>query len=137
VVLDQHAARFGSGGALVAEANGTRIEALLRLGRRDQALALLDPMALPPSRRGQEMLLTRAELRSQAGRCADALIDFDLLRGGAPAPVGAVMERVLYGRASCRARGGDVAGSRADLQSYLYLFPEGKFAAQARQALKR
>jgi hypothetical protein len=32
---------------------------------------------------------------------------------------------------------GDVAGARADLESYLTRFPDGRFAAEARATLRR
>jgi len=36
-------------------------------------------MTLPPSGRARELLATRAELRAAAGRCREALVDFDAL----------------------------------------------------------
>ena len=133
-MLDEHRARFGANGALEPEANVTRIEALLRLGRHDQALGLLDGLALTTAGVGREMLVARAELRAEKGRRAAALNDFNLLLS-ADAPPDVVSERALYGRATCRAQMGDGAGARADLEQYLARFPTGRFAAQARAAI--
>jgi len=102
-MLDEHRARFGANGALEPEANVTRIEALLRLGRHDQALGLLDGLALTTAGVGREMLVARAELRAEKGRRAAALNDFNLLLS-ADAPPDVVSERALYGRATCRRR---------------------------------
>jgi hypothetical protein len=133
-LLDEHTARFGSGGALAPEAEATRIEALVRLGRHAEALRLLDGLGPAPARR--ELRATRGELRAQAGRCAEALADFDalLVSGGAD---DAVTERAFWGRAGCRARGADADGARADLTDYLARFPRGRFAERARAALGR
>ena len=130
-MLDEHRARFGAKGALEPEANVTRIEALLRLGRHDQALGLLDGLALTTAGVGREMLVARAELRAEKGRRAAALNDFNSLLS-ADAPPDLVSERALYGRATCRAQMGDGARARADLQNYLARFPAGRFADQAR-----
>ncbi len=133
-MLDQHRARFGARGALEPEAEVTRIEALLRLGRHDQALELLDGQVLTATGVGREMLVARAELRAEKGRCGAALNDFNLLLATEAAP-DLVTERALYGRATCRAQQGDWAGARSDLEHYLTRFPSGRFANQARVAI--
>jgi tetratricopeptide (TPR) repeat protein len=133
-LFDEHARRFASGPLSVEERVG-RIEALLQLGQREQALALLDPMTLPSTGPRRDMLVTRGELRAGAGRCAEALIDFGLALTSDERS-DAAAERALYGRASCRARLGDAEGARADLTSYLTRFPSGRFAADARAALR-
>jgi len=136
VTLDEHARRFGSSGALAAEADTARIEALLRLGRHAEALVRLDGLALAPTGSRPALLAARAELRAEQGRCAAALSDFDRLLARA-GEHDAIVERALHGRASCRAQVGDVAGARADLESYLTRFPDGRFAAEARATLRR
>ena len=135
-LLDEHRHEFGAHAALAPEANATRIEALLRLGRHSQALALLDAMAPATTGVGREMLVARAELRADKGRRTAARHDFDLLllTGG---KADSVTERALYGRATCRAKMGNGAGARRDLETYLATFPEGRFAHEARAALER
>jgi hypothetical protein len=134
-LLDEHRAEFGTRGALLPEANATRIEALLRLGHHGQALALLDAQTLTATGAGREMLVARAELRADKGRRASALHDFDLLLR-ADAPADSVTERTLYGRAVCRGKLGNWTGARQDFERYLATFPDGKFADKARAAMK-
>jgi hypothetical protein len=136
-LLDEHDRRFGDAAALAEESRHTRIEAWLQRGDRAQALAALDALTLRPWGRGRALRAARADLRAEAGRCQDALVDFEALLAGDAAANDAVAERALFGRASCRARRGDVAASRADLQRYLERFPNGTYAARARAALAR
>ena len=134
VLLDHYRSEFGPTSALAPEANNTRIEALLRLGRHAQALALLDAMTPAATGVGRELLVARAELRADRSRRSAALHDFDrLLSAGGKAD--AVTERALFGRASCRSKLGDAEGARRDLETYLATFPEGRFAREARAAL--
>lgn len=135
-ILDQHRAEFGASGVLTPEANATRIEALLQLGRHVQALALLDAQFLSATGVGREMLVARAELRADRGRRASALHDFDLLLR-AEAPADFVTERALYGRAVCRGKAGNWEEARKDFERYLATFPDGKFADKARAAMNR
>ncbi|MSP61550.1 MAG: tetratricopeptide repeat protein [Myxococcales bacterium] len=130
--LDEHRARFPSG-ELTPSATLTRINALSALGRRSEALGILDRHAALGLGRAADLTLVRGELRAEAGRCREALADFATTLAGAPPP--ALEERALYGRGSCRARTGDDAGARSDLERYLARFPEGRFAAPARRAL--
>jgi len=134
-ILDEHRAEFGTSGALLPEANATRIEALLRLGRHSQALALLDSQTLTATGAGREMLVARAELRADKGRRSSALHDFDLLLHS-DAPADSVTERALYGRAACRGKIGNWTGVRQDFERYLATFPDGRFADKARAAMK-
>ena len=135
-LLDEHDGRFGKTGPLSREANTTRIEALLRLGRFPGALALLDAIALRPTGHARDLLATRGELRAEAARCPEALSDFEALLEKDPGH-DLVAERALYGRAACRARLGESADARRDLEAYLARFPQGRYAARARAALAR
>lgn len=118
-----------------------RIEALLYLGRRDEALSALDraPLASLPNR--DEQLVVRGELRAADQRWRAAEQDFDevLRERGLPAPSARVrdlQERALWGRAAARSRLGNQDGARADLQLYLRHFPAGRFAGPAASLLK-
>jgi tetratricopeptide (TPR) repeat protein len=135
-ILDQHRAEFGTSGVLTSEANVTRIEALLQLGRHIQALALLDAQSLSATGVGREMLVARAELRADKGRRASALHDFDLLLRADPSD-DLVSERALYGRAVCLGKMGNWEEARKDFERYLASFPDGKFADKARAAMNR
>jgi len=134
--LDEHTRRFGAVGALAVEADTARVEALLRLGRHADALARLEGLALAPTGSSRGLLAARAELRAEQGRCVAAAVDFDRLLSRA-GEHDAIVERALHGRASCRAQAGDVTGARADLETYLARFPDGRFAAEARSMLHR
>jgi hypothetical protein len=133
-LLDEHDVLF-PGGVLAPEAMLARIEALIRIHRNRDALSLLDQTAPSPRGSGRELLIARAELRAAAGRCAAAAADFNLLLRRDP-PADPITERALWGRAACRATAGDGAGARSDLKDYLALFPEGRFAREARKALE-
>jgi hypothetical protein len=115
-------------GILVREAQLTRVEALLRLGRRADALDSLDRVSLANLPRSRQFAVIRGELRAEAHRCPEALRDFAAATDGSDE----LAERALVGRADCRAQMGDDAGARAELQKYLRRFPDGKFAARAR-----
>jgi tetratricopeptide (TPR) repeat protein len=134
--LDEYERRFPAG-ALAPEAAAARVDALLALGRRGQALERLDELPLDRLPRGAELRALRGELRAGRGELGAALDDFSavLAKGSAGAPA-SVVERALYGRGSCRSRLGDVAGARADLDELLRRFPGSKFAEPARRALR-
>ena len=124
--LDEYERRFPAG-ALAPEAAAARIDALLALGRRAQALARLESLSLDHLPRGAELRALRGELRAGRGELGGALDDFSAVLANTAAPAG-VVERALYGRGSCRSRLGDVAGARADLNEVLRRFPNGPFA---------
>jgi hypothetical protein len=139
-LLAQHADRF-PGGALAPEATLLRIEALLALGRRNEALSVLDRTALAALPNRDEQRVVRGELRAAAGRWREAKRDFDdvLREGGLPAAdprARAIQERALWGRASARSRLGDATGARGDIGLYLQFFPAGEFAGQAHSLLE-
>jgi hypothetical protein len=135
--LDAHQAHYPHG-MFAREAALARLEALLALGRRADALTVLDGLSregFDGLARAHELRVLRGELLAQAGDCASAIEAFDAALANAPA---AELEgRALFGRASCRASRGDVERSRADLERYLESFPRGPYAAQARAALGR
>ena len=129
--LDQYDQRFPNG-VLRAESRVARVEALLMLDRRAEALQLLEAVG-PGGALTRDVRVTRGELLLERDRCADAVRDFGAVlaaRDGDSAG-----GRALYGRASCRLRGGDVPGARADLTRYLSLHADGPSAAAARRAL--
>jgi hypothetical protein len=133
--LDEYEGRFPRG-TMSFDAVAARVEALLKLGRTDAALERLEAVAPAVLAKSPALRVVRGELRARAGRLAAAVADFDgeLERGPGR---GDVFERALYGRGSCRARQGDVGGARQDLERYLQSFPQGRFAAEARQVLGR
>jgi TolA-binding protein len=135
-LLDERDARFGAQGKLGDETRTTRVEALLRLGQQGRALALLDGAALRPSGRGRALLATRGELRAGAGRCREAVADFDAVLADEAAADDAT-ERALYQRGACHSRLGDSDSARVDLQDYVARFPAGRYAERARAALGR
>jgi hypothetical protein len=140
-LLAQHADHFPQG-AFSSEATVLRIEALLALGQRNDALALLDAASLASLPNQDEQRVVRGELRAASGRWREAQQDFDELLQrralrSASARTRTIQERALWGRAAARSRLGDEAGTRADLQLYLRYFPAGQFAAAATSLLRR
>jgi hypothetical protein len=133
LALDQYDRRFPTG-SLSPEAAAARIDALLALGRKGQALTRLEALSFERLPRAAEMQVLRGELRAGRGNLTGAVDDFEAALSAPGAPT-AVIERALYGRSSCRSRMGDQAGARADLQEYMRRFPRGRFAAPAGHAL--
>jgi hypothetical protein len=131
--LDEYDQRFPFG-VLRPNAALVRIDATLALGRRDEALRLLEQIDLLQSPRRDELEVTRAELRSP-GDCRAALPDFSAVL--ARDPMAAIAERALRGRARCQITLGHDDDARADLQTYLARFPQGALAAEARRRLRR
>jgi hypothetical protein len=128
-LLELYFSRFPSG-VLALEARVARIDATLALGRRDEALSLLERLPLERVGRGVELRLVRAELRGQAD-CRSALTDFDAVLLHSPGS--SLEERALHGRSTCRGSLGDLAGARADAERYLAAYPSGRFADALRR----
>jgi hypothetical protein len=128
--LDAYDAHYPHG-MLRREAEGARIDALLMLGRDDDAVAVLRALELQPQGRDQELRVIRGELTAPTD-CARAIVDFS--RVLAETPTDALAERALHGRAACHVRLGDKADAARDLAEYLRRFPAGRFAAEARRA---
>jgi predicted negative regulator of RcsB-dependent stress response len=163
-LLAQHAEQFPDG-ALASEATMLRIEALLALGLKNEALSVLDKVPLTSLPNRDEQLVVRGELRAAKGRWREAEEDFNDALGSRrakaaspPQPIAGgsepfegselgslppasarartIQERALWGRASARSRLGDQDGARADLDLYLRHFPGGRFAVPAASSLK-
>jgi hypothetical protein len=118
---------------LAAEVLLARVEAQLALGGRAEALRLIEAERRGPSRESRQIVLIRGELRAGAGRCAEALADFDgiLAQPGADA----ITERALYGRAVCNRNLQQLTAAERDFSAYLHRFPSGRFASSARAAM--
>ena len=84
-LLDEHDARFPSG-VLALEAAVARIDALLLVGRRADALEHLARLPLGRVGRRMELQLLRGELYAERD-CRKALADFDAVLAVAPAPL--------------------------------------------------
>lgn len=132
-LLDESQALFARG-SLALEAQVARIDALLALGRKADALALLERLPFAQVGRGGELRLVRAELRAESD-CARALSDFDVLVTQALASP--LAERALYGRAACELNVGDRRQAEHDLEQYLARFPHGRFASEVQARLTR
>ena len=131
--LDEYARRYPHG-TFTHEAQTMRVDALMRGGNWQGALALLDGMPLDELARGVELGVLRGELRVRAGRPRAALADLDraIARAG-----GALAERARYDRAAALAAAGDAEAARTALADYLARFPSGRFSAAARAALEK
>jgi hypothetical protein len=127
-LLDEYRREFPRG-ALRLECDVARLDAFMALGRRAEALALLDQLPIDHIGRGPELRVVRAELRARED-AASAVRDFDAALAVALSP--ALLERALFGRAASRLRSGDSVGARADFSQYLQRYPSGRFAAEAR-----
>jgi TolA-binding protein len=130
--LDDYVARFPSG-VLVPEARVARVDALLMLGRADEALRALETLPLDGHRRSTELQLIRGELRARTD-CARAEADFTAVL--ARVRTAALAERALYGRAACRSAHGNTPGAADDLRRYVERFPTGAHADWARRWLE-
>lgn len=119
-------------GLLNHEARVARVDALLLLHRSDDALVALEGLPLDGKRRSNELRVIRAELRARTS-CASAEADFTAAL--AHSRDSHLIERILYGRGTCRAKLRDRNGAAQDLRQYLDRFPLGPHAAWAKQWL--
>ena len=129
--LNDYIARFPRG-VLAPEARVARIDALLLLGRADDALRALEAMPLDAHRRSTELQLIRAELRARTD-CGRAEADFTAVL--ARVRTATLEERALYGRAACRSSAKHAAAAD-DLRRYVDRFPNGPHADWARRWLE-
>ena len=126
--IDQHLRKFPRG-ALELEARVARVDALLVLGRRQEARRELSALPLESVGRKHELRLIRAELRADDD-CRAALNDFQVLVDQQLPSAWA--ERALFGRGACLLKLGNQAAADRDFSRYLERFPGGRFADQIR-----
>jgi hypothetical protein len=130
--LDEHRRRFATG-ALSPERDVLRLEALLKTGRDQEALAFLRSAPLDRHARGRELRVLRGELwAARPDGCVVAVVDFTSALTGDRSRL---EERALFGRASCRLALGQLEAGHADLAKYLERFPSGLRAAEVRARL--
>jgi TolA-binding protein len=129
--LDHYLDRYPHG-SLHPEARQARIDALLMLGRNQQALAELEATSFDRGLRSTELLVVRAELRA-AEDCLRAERDFTAAL--ARSPDARLTERILYGRGVCRIKMQDTAAANDDVRSYLRRYPNGAHGDWARRWL--
>ncbi len=77
-LLDRHGSELEKS-SVSHEALLLRVEAMLKLERRSEALGILDAAPLAGVAASRTLLLIRGELRAAAGRCAEAVTDFDVV----------------------------------------------------------
>lgn len=131
--IDEHLQKFPRG-ALELEARVARVDALLVLGRRQEARRELSALPLESVGRKNELRLIRAELRADDD-CHAALSDFQVLVDQ-PLPSN-LAERALFGRGACLLKLGNQAAADRDFDRYLERFPGGRFADQIRAQRQR
>jgi len=126
--IDEHLQKFPRG-ALELEARVARVDALLVLGRRQEARRELSALPIESVGRKNELRLIRAELRADDD-CRAASSDFQVLVDQ-PLPSN-LAERALFGRGACLLKLGNQAAANRDFDRYLERFPSGRFADQIR-----
>jgi hypothetical protein len=99
-LLDKYDRRFPRG-LLRQEALVTRVEALLAVGRSDDAWRALEALPDAVVTRSRPLLIARGELRAARGRCGEALVDFLLVASSGDGDE--IDRRAERGRAVCRA----------------------------------
>jgi hypothetical protein len=130
--LDEYTRRFPRG-ALADEAAMARVETLIALGHRHQALPVLDRLIAGRHPRARSLRATRGVLLAQLQRCPEARADFDAILATGDHDEAA--ERALWGRAACHARLDEPRAFLDDLHLYLRRFPDGRHADEARRSL--
>lgn len=131
-LLNSHQERF-PGGVLKREVTVAKVEALIALERRQEALALLQNANLSAFPKGAELRVLRGELSGTLGQCTQALADFEhTLKSNAGE---ALLSRALFGQASCKSRLGQHQEAQRDFREYLKRFPKGHLADAAKRAL--
>lgn len=136
LILDDYSNQFADG-TLREEASAARVDALMLLDRRGDALQVLDSTRFTKVARGGELRLLRGELRAHAGRCREAISDFDSAQKSDHRDDGPIAERAIYGLATCRLQLGERGLAREALRKYLDLYPAGRFSDAAREALQK
>jgi hypothetical protein len=112
-LLDEYDRRFPQG-MLRDEADATRVEALLALGRTADALDRLEAMAPALLDRSSRLRVARGELRAARGRCQDALADFAAVASARSG--GELARRIDRGRAACNSAAPRHTGERGGNQ---------------------
>ena len=132
--LDRLERRF-PGGVLADEARATRIEAAVASHDLGTATRLVEGATIPAGRSGVAILVTRGELRAQAGRCGDAVADFSQVLAQGSLAAGELAARALYGRAVCLQRTGQAARARGDLEALRREHPRSRLGREAERLL--
>ena len=132
--LDERERQFGAG-ALATEAALARAEALLLLGRTDEALPILVGLHDPRTGLTPDVRVARAELLARASRCVEA--DRRLRCPAGAGAARATRERALYGRASCRLQLGQADGRALDLDQLPHGLPARAFRGGRAAALEK
>jgi hypothetical protein len=128
--LDEYRAHHQHG-RLAVEASILRVDALTALGRRDEALRVLDGLDLSRVPGGIERQLQRGDLRARVGRWQEARTDYEGVLSQASQRDSGVMERACWGRVQAWQHLGSRDEVRKSAAEYLRRFPHGQFAAQA------
>ncbi len=132
--LDSYDANFGAG-AFSAESQALRVEALVAMNRRREAIAVLDLMLAHPLPGGEARRLLRAELHAALGNFSAAVLDLDFVLDTQVDAPSSVVERALWARAVAHDHLGAHTAARADLREYTRRFPQGQFVPNVQKRL--